>query len=388
MMAPQNSSLAAAILLVDDHPGNLFALEAVLKPLGHELVSVSSGEEALRRVLEREFAVILLDVQMPGLDGFQTAALMKQHRARRHIPIIFLTAFDKTGARAIRGYEYGVDYLVKPFDPHILKSKVSVFVELFLQKEQIRRQADLLNAERVARAAAEAGSRAREDVLAVVSHDLGNPMTAIAMNAMQLSRRAAAAHDETAKAQADAIVRGVNRMERLVSSLLDASRIEAGRLVLDRKASDLSDVIGSIIDAFAAAVAEKEQTLTFELPERMLQVVCDRERVDQVLSNLLANAVKFTPSGGTIALTVETRSPNLLFAVADSGPGIPPEDIPHIFDRYWQANGQERRGLGLGLAIANGVVQAHGGRIWVESQVGKGSTFLFTLPMSSSFSPR
>lgn len=109
-----------SILTVDDHHGNLVALEAVLRPLGHELVCAPSGEEALRHVLSREFAVILLDVQMPGLDGFQTAAPIKQHRARRHIPIIFLTAFDKTGARAVQGYEYGVDDLVKPFDPHIL----------------------------------------------------------------------------------------------------------------------------------------------------------------------------------------------------------------------------------------------------------------------------
>jgi signal transduction histidine kinase len=382
-MTFQQPSITAAILLVDDHPGNLIALDAVLKPLGHELVSVSSGEEALRRVLAREFAVILLDVQMPGMDGFQTAALIKQHHARRHIPIIFLTAFDKAGARAFRGYEYGVDYLVKPFDSHILKSKVSVFVELFVQKEQIRQQAEALQAERVARAAAEVEAKTREEVLAIVSHDLGNPMTAIAMNAMQLVRRAAAAGDSTAQTQAEAIVRSVNRMDRLVSSLLDVSRIEAGRLTLDRQSYDLAQIVNPVMDAFAPVATEKSIKLVPALPPRPLAIACDRDRIDQVLSNLVANSVKFTPEGGTVTLTVEVRPPDLVFTVSDTGEGIAESDLPHIFDRYWQAAGQERRGLGLGLAIAKGVVQAHGGQIAVESVVGRGSTFSFTLPMST-----
>jgi signal transduction histidine kinase len=381
-MVSQTSSSTAPILIVDDYPGNLFALEAVLKPLGHELVFAASGDEALRRVLEREFAVILLDAQMPGLDGFQTAALIKQHRARKHIPIIFLTAFDKAGEHATRGYEYGVDYLVKPFDPHILKCKVAVFVELFAQREQIRRQAEQLDAERLARAAAEAEAKAREDILAVVSHDLGNPMTAIAMNAMHLARRSAAAGDVGAQTQAETIVRTVNRMEKLVSSLLDASRIEAGRLVLDSKLHTLSEMIAPLVDALASGAAQRSQTLTCTLPDGEIRIVCDRERIDQVVSNLLGNAMKFTPNGGNITLKVTTQEHGVLFGVSDTGPGILPQDIPHIFDRYWQAAGQGRKGLGLGLAIAKGFVQAHGGHIWVESQVGKGSTFFFTLPIA------
>jgi signal transduction histidine kinase len=380
-MTAQQPSPGASILLVDDHGGNLVALEAVLRPLGHELVCVSSGEEALRHVLGREFAVILLDVQMPGLDGFQTAALIKQHRARRHIPIIFLTAHDKTGSSAGHGYQYGVDYLVKPFDSHVLKSKVAVFVELFLQKEQIRRQADLLHAEREARVAAEAEAKAREEVLAIVSHDLGNPMTAVAMNAMQLVRRAAAAGDATSQTQAEAIVRAVNRMDRLVCSLLDVSRIEAGRLTLERKPHDLGHIVGPVIDAFATATAEQSQTLAFEPPPETVVVVCDRDRIDQVLSNLLANAVKFSGKGGRITLKVEVRPPDVMFSVSDDGPGIAEGDIPHIFDRYWQAGGHERKGLGLGLAIAEGIVEAHGGRIWVDSRPGQGTTFSFTIPV-------
>jgi signal transduction histidine kinase len=381
-MTDESSDARASILLVDDHPANLLALEAVLEPLGHELVRAASGEEAVRNVLDREFAVILLDVQMPGLDGFQTAALIKQHKNRRHVPIIFLTAFDSTGSRATRGYEYAVDYLVKPFDPHILRSKVSVLVELFLQKEQIRIQGELLDAERVARAAAEAQIKAREEVLAIVSHDLGNPMTAVAMNATQLARRAAAAGDAAGQHLAEAIVKSVGRMDRLVRSLLDASRIETGRLPLDRKAYTLAEIVGPVIDAFATTTAEKSQKFSCQLPDGPITVVCDRERIDQVLSNLLSNAAKFTPAGGGVTLAAILRPHQLTFAVSDTGPGIAPEDVPHIFDRYWQADGHERKGLGLGLAIAQGVVQAHGGRIWVESEPGKGTTFLFTLPLS------
>jgi signal transduction histidine kinase len=369
-----------AILLVDDHPANLLALEAVLQPLGHQTVRASSGAEALRCALDREFAVILMDVQMPGMDGFETTKLLKEQPGRRHVPIIFLTAFDRDAAAAIEGYDRGaVDYLVKPFEPYILRSKVAVFVELFLQREHIREQGKLLQAERSARAAAEAEAKAREETLEIVSHDLMNPITAAATGASLLLKQGRMLGDEVIQERARTVRRAVARMQTLVADLLEASRLEGGRLSLECGTHDASEIVAQAMDVLTPCAATNEQTIACAMPDGPLPIFCDRDRVYQVLSNLVGNAIKFTPKGGAIELTVERGAEELVFTVSDTGPGIPPEDLPHIFDRYWQARGQQRRGLGLGLAIAKGLVEAHGGRIHVESRLGFGSSFAFTL---------
>ena len=380
-MPYRRSGESAAILLVDDMPANLLALTSVLEPLGHELVCAHSGAQAVDLALQREFAVILMDVQMPILDGFQTTRLIKKHPEARHVPVIFLTAINRDAAHPFRGYEYGaVDYLVKPFDPAILRSKVAVFIELFLRREQIRRQAELLQAERVARAAAEAKIAAREEILAIVSHDLGNPITAATTGCELLQRWSRANGDEKVRQHADLVQRALERMRRLVNDLLDASQIEAGRLRIDRQLYDVLDIVKQSVDLLVPIAAAKSQKLTCALPDAGLTVLCDRHRIHQVLSNLVGNAIKFAPAESSIAITLTARDNEVECSVRDSGPGIRAADVPHIFDRYWQTAGQERRGLGLGLAIAEKVVQAHGGRIWVASQLGEGSTFFFTLP--------
>ncbi len=377
----QNATTRAAILIVDDHPANLLALAAILEPLGHEVVHAHSGAEALRHAFEREFAVVLMDVQMPDMDGFQTTRLIKRHPAGRHVPVIFLTAIDRDTLHIFRGYEYGaVDYLVKPFEPHILRSKVSVFVELFNQREQLRQQAELLHAERLARAEAEAKMTAREEILAIVSHDLGNPITAASTGAALLLRRGLATADDAVQKQAAMVQRALERMHRLVNDLVDASRIEGGRLVLDQQMHEACEMVRQAIDVILPIAGAKSQQLSCSLPDHPITVTCDRDRIYQVLSNLLGNGSKFAPEGGVISASLAERSGEIEFAIKDSGPGIGSEDVPHIFDRYWQAAGRRRMGLGLGLAIAKGIVQAHGGRIWVDSQPGSGSTFHFTLP--------
>jgi signal transduction histidine kinase len=371
----------APILMVDDLPANLLALSAVLEPLGHELVCARSGAEGLRLALGREFAVILMDVQMPTIDGFQTTRLIKDHPKIRHVPIIFLTALDQDTSYILRGYEFGaVDYLVKPFRPEILRSKVSVFVELFLRREQIRRQAELLHAEQLARAEAEAKITAREEILAIVSHDLRNPISAALTTTEYFRRRAKLVGDGGVQHQTEILLRALDRMDRLVKNLLDASRIEADRLHVDKQRHNVVDVLSQAMDVLVPVAAEKSQQLSCSAPDAALSISCDRDRIYQVLSNLVGNAIKFSPEGSTIQLVVVARDAEIEFQVSDAGPGVSPADLPQIFDRYWQAAGETRRGLGLGLAIAKGIVQAHGGRIWADSQLGVGSTFHFTLP--------
>jgi signal transduction histidine kinase len=370
-----------AILLVDDHPANLISLRAILEPLGCDLVDAQSGNEAIRQSEMREFAVILMDVQMPRLDGLETATLLKSRRGSPLVPIIFITALDRDATHASHGYARGaVDYLFKPIDPEILRSKVAVFVELYRQRGQIRFQAEQLHAERLARAQAEAGIRAREDILTIVSHDLGSPITAVGTYAELLRKLGNAAGNEKVEKYAQRQLTAIGRMNRLVEDLLDASRIERGRLTLDKQLVDVADIVEQVVDIMSPSAGRKSQRLD-TLVGRFV-VRCDRDRLCQVLCNLVGNAIKFTSEGGTITIGTELRSMEVVLFVRDEGPGIEENDLPHIFDWYWQASGPDGGGLGLGLAIAKGVVLAHGGRIWVDSHPGSGATFSVALPKS------
>jgi len=376
-----SEDVPAAVLMVDDHPANLVALEAVLESLGHELVRATSGAEAVELVGRREFAVIIMDVHMPLLDGIQTAGIIKQYEASRHIPIIFLTAIDREGVHMFRAYESGaVDYLVKPFDADVLRSKVSVFVEMYQQRLKIQDQQQQLHEERVARVAAEAAARASEELLAVVSHELGNPVAAVGTYASLLLRRADLVEDETVRRYALRQVAAAKKMERMVRDLVDAARAEHGTLGIIKRPHIVAELVDELMAVMQPLAEQKHQSLTSDVPAEWGVLSCDRDRIYQVLANLVGNAIKFSPPSGTIHVAVEVASDEVIFSVRDSGPGIKPEDIPHLFDRYWQAVPNAERGLGLGLAIANEIVRAHAGRIWVESSNGGGSTFRAALP--------
>jgi two-component system sensor histidine kinase/response regulator len=375
------ANLRAAILAVDDYPANLLAIKRILDPLGYEVVRAHSGEEALHFVGQREFAVILMDAHMPGMDGYQTTKLIKERAGGSTVPVIFLTGIDRDPLYSFRGYDHGaVDYLVKPVEPHVLRSKISVFVELFRRREQMREQSELLNAERVARVEAEAKIAAREEILAAVSHDLGNPIAAASTGTTLLLRRGEMLGDETIRRQAELVQRALERMYKLVTDLLHVSQIEGGRLPIDKGEHEPSDILRQTFDLFSPLATAKARELVCAPAAWSAPVSCDRDRIHQVLSNLLGNALKLTPTGGRVALGATVLPSEVEFSVEDSGPGIDRADLPHIFDRYWQAAGQKRHGHGLGLAIAKGIVQAHGGRIWAESDLGHGATFRFTVP--------
>jgi len=616
--------------MVDDHPSNLLALEAILEPLGQELVKATSGEEALKFLLQRDFAVILMDVQMPGLDGFQTATLIKQRERTRTIPIIFLTALSRDAAHIFKGYAHGaVDYLLKPFDPEILRSKVSVFVDLFLKEQQIQRQAAMLrqrereaverqgelryrrlteslpevmwaaradgsftyanragrdytgiheeqplslttflefvhpvdreemrstweaairSSQRVERefrlrrfdgvyrwhlaravperdesghvqgwiavatdiddkrraeealgrfkmtldatldcvlmfspdsltltyanagaakqlasstdelvglsvlevesafdeagfrkllaplvsgtlpsqtystthrrrdgtevpvevvlqfvAAAEGpgrfisvarditerqraetalrlASEAKDAFLAAASHELRTPLAAAKGHAhlalLKLGGETEAGPGKSLKI----INRQIDRMAKLVEDLLDISRLQAGRLSLELEKFDLSQLVQETRDRMA--VLSQGHEIQVETPEH-LEGTWDRGRLDQVLTNLLSNAIRYSPEGGAVLVRlVREGKEGVHLSVKDSGVGIPKDKQALIFERFGRAHGSKYGGLGLGLTISQGIVEQHGGRIWVESQgePGQGSTFNVWLP--------
>jgi PAS domain S-box-containing protein len=623
------------VLLVDDLPQNLVALESVLGAPDYRLIKATSGEDALRHLLREDFAVILLDVQMPHMDGFETAALIRQRERSRTTPIIFVTAVYGDTQNIGRGYEAGaVDYIIKPFEPTVLKSKVGVFAELFRKNLAIQRQAELLLREQEERARVEAigrhyhdllnwldhsiiweaeapgmrftfvskraeemlgypcdqwfeeenffferipsadrdrvkqaiecaatsgteqrcehrmtsadgqtywfhtgvqvegpeskrglrgltvditplkreeealqkreakfrrvvesnmlghvfgnldgtvsdvnecflqmtgytraeamfgalrwfelvppeqkhleqramhelktagvcspyevefrrrdgtrvpvmvgmalmeGSasdwvsfvldlterrrteeernraiRAREELLEIVSHDLRNPLGTILMNATLLYRQGPSTQDaHFIRKHVMTIQRSAERMKRLIEDLLDLAQLEAGRFPVSPQADDIVGTLRAAVDLFSPLADEKSITLECDCTSSPILIRFDRERILQVLSNIVGNAIKFTPNGGIVRLALDLGDDQVDISVTDTGPGIPPEHQEHVFERYWRVNSEASNGMGLGLFIAKAIVHAHTGRIWIDSRVGHGTSVHFTLP--------
>ncbi len=500
----------ASILLVDDRPANLVALEAILDPLEARLVKANSGEEALQKITEHDFAVILMDVRMPGMDGLRAIELIKQREESARIPIILLTAVSIDSSDISGGYALGaVDFILKPFDPVILRSKISVFVDLYLKEQMIKRQAELLRQrEREAferrseqrfralmdalpqcvwaarsdlefyywnkRAAeysgepgdqpvahsrllaqvhpddqalaaaeweaatkserdstcqvrlrrqrdgafawflvrivplreserltgwivaatdidvqhhaleqAEAANRMKEEFLAVVSHELRNPLNAIKVWT-HLLRQGKLDPKKREKAM-ETIERNVDLQTSLVEDILDVSSIVRGKVKLTLRPQRLSPIIGAAMTVVRPGAEAKGVELEYECEAPEEVISADAERLQQVFWNLLSNAVKFTPHGGKVTVRLSRQGHQALVMVRDNGQGISPEFLPYVFDRFRQAESPYTRingGLGLGLAIARQLVELHGGNVTADSEgTDKGSTFWILLPI-------
>jgi signal transduction histidine kinase len=394
----------ARILIVDDHEENLLALEAVLTDPNYDLVRANSGREALRAALNGDFAVILLDVAMPDMDGYETAALLRDRERSRDTPIIFLTANYRSEGHVFRGYSVGaVDYLFKPFSPDILKSKVSVFVELFQKREALKvqtaalqrahddleervrqRTAELAAAtalERELRTQAEQVNRLKDEFLATLSHELRTPLNAILGWTHLLGMPTD--DPEMAKRAITVIKNNAVAQSQIIEDILDVSRIIGGKLQLRLAPCALHEVVAASIDAVVPAAAAKEITITRDIAASE-PVVVDCDRMQQVCWNLLSNAVKFTPKGGEVKVSLQHTDDEFVLTVQDSGIGIPKEFLPFIFDRFSQADGSATRrhgGLGLGMAIVRHLIELHGGTVRAESEgPDQGSTFTATLP--------
>ena len=226
-------------------------------------------------------------------------------------------------------------------------------------------------------------TRARDDLVAIVSHDLRNPVHTIHMAASFLLEVAPANDRRTqARKQLEVIQRSATRANRLIQDLLDVAKIQAGGLAVDPVAVEVQSLVNEVMESATPLAGAKQIRVSGETRPDLPQVASDRERILQVFTNLIGNAIKFTPRGGEIRILTSHDSGEVRFTVADSGPGIPAEHLDHVFDRYWQAKSTAKLGTGLGLSIAKGIVEAHGGRIWVESPPGSGAQFNFTLPLA------
>jgi signal transduction histidine kinase len=374
----------ANILLVDDRDDKLLALETILVGLGQNLVLAHSGHEALRLLLQREFALIVLDVHMPVMDGFETAVLIRQRQSSELTPIIFISAVNFSDIHLARGYSLGaVDYIPGPIVPEILRAKVSFFVDLYKKtlrlKEQATIQARLALAE-VARREAEAANSAKDRFLAVLSHELRTPLTPILFSASMLSEDQQL--PEYARKGLESIVQNVQVEARLIDDLLDVARISEGKLKLTLDSVDIRALIDSALGICGEDLSAKNLFVHRELEAVDTYVCADSARVSQVFWNLIQNAARFTPPHGQITVRMTNPEPGRLrVEVIDTGVGIDQEALSKIFDPFEQVEPGRSGGLGLGLAISKAIVELHQGTLSAKSDgPGRGSEFVVELP--------
>ncbi len=390
---PQRREIQPKVLVVDDTPANLVAMKAVLKPLGVEIVEAASGPEALEVAAEHpSFAVALIDVQMPQMDGFELAARLRAMPDFKELPIIFVTAIFRDERYVHEGYAAGAaDYITKPFEPEVVRARVRAFVDLFRQRERLRSEqvgdaldqlAVLLERERAARHEAEVANAEKDEFVAIVSHELRTPLTSILGWATMASKLAPGPDLNRAL---ETIERSARAQMRLVDDLLEMSRTRTGKRHIEVGEVSVDETIESAV-ASVASVAEQRR-VHVDVSAHAGVVRADGNRVKQVVTNLLTNAIKFTPTGGSVFVRAERHDGIVEIAVRDTGEGIAPEFLAHVFEPFKQAGAAPTRkgGLGLGLAIVKQLVEAHGGHIRAESEgLGRGATFVVELPAEIS----
>jgi signal transduction histidine kinase len=386
------------LLIVDDLPENLMALEASIRDEQYSIHQASSGEEALALLLEHEFALAILDVQMPGMNGFELAELIRGMARTKHLPIVFVSAAGKELDYAFKGYENGaVDFLYKPLDAYAVKSKVQVFVDLYRQRTELRRQLVALEESRRRQQALVAelqetqvdlkrALQMRDEFMSMVVHELRTPLSVLAMEVRVRQHQLAAdnatffAGENLAK-MFERDQRQVRSLTRLIDDMLDVSQIQHGKLSIRRGRCDLATMLRRV-------VAETQGQRSDVQIELRIDDGCeavgewDEFRLEQVVVNLLTNALRYG-AGKPVAVTLALLPGAAAIRVSDQGVGIAPEDRERVFEQFVRVGDRKRiPGLGLGLYITRQLVEAHGGTISVDSTLGLGSTFTVALPMA------
>jgi signal transduction histidine kinase len=391
------------ILVVDDNQTNLIAIEAALAPLGRNLVLAQSGVEALGRLLEQDFALIILDVAMPSMDGFETAKLVRSRDKNRATPIIFVTGLSWQDDAVLRGYELGAfDFLMKPIRPEVLRAKASIFIQLQERTLELKAKADELAQaqaraherellaqrrrfesevmERQMQQLAETDRR-KDEFLAILAHELRNPLQPLQTAVEVLEHDP----DKPVPARIRAIVqRQVHHITRLVDDLLDVARFTAGKLELRREPVMLSTIVEEAAEACQAAITNRNHTLEIIPGDPTAAVNGDPVRLIQVVVNLISNAAKYTDAGGTLTVAWGVDGDQGFVRVTDNGKGIAPDVLPKIFEMFVQerVTPDGAGGLGLGLGLVKRLVELHGGTVRASSDgSGAGSTFEIRLAL-------
>ena len=391
------SNIQAKLLIVDDLPENLLALEALIKREDRVVYKALSADEALSLLLQHEFALAILDVQMPGMNGFELAELMRGTEKTKNIPIVFVSAAGRELNYAFKGYESGaVDFLHKPLDIHAVKSKVNVFVDLYRQskamKQQVvaleqsrREQEELLKQLQRTQLELEQAVRMRDDFMSIVAHEVRTPLNGLILETqlrkMHLARDNASAFTlDKMHAMVDRDERQIKSLIRLIEDMLDVSRIRTGKLSIRPTRFDLVQLVSNLLQNFTPQVkaAESSVTLTAEQP---VVGSWDEFRIEQVISNLLTNALRYG-AHSPIDVRVYNQDGQARVEVQDRGIGIGEENQKRIFQQFERVSAKTVvAGLGLGLFISEQIVAAHGGTITVESRIGEGALFRVCLPL-------
>lgn len=367
------------VLIVDDVEANLLACEALLEGMDCNVVRARSGSEALRLLLKHAFAVMLLDVRMPTMDGYEVARYARQNSATKDVPIIFLTADPDTDDTLLRAYGTGaVDFLTKPVNAHVLRAKVSVFLDLYTSRHRL--EAELENHKRTL-AALEGANAALRHFTHAASHDLRAPLRAIRGFLEILAEKLGDRLDSETRAYVDRLYRANNRMDSLLNSLLAYARL---RKPVEFAEVDCGALMERVRTDFTGALAESKGSLEIgSLPV----VTGDGDRIYQLFSNLVGNANKFREPSRPLRIMVFSRGRDgeEVFCVEDNGIGIEPEYRNAVFQPFERLHAQSKyEGTGLGLTLCREIVEQHGGRIWIESSPTGGSRFCFTLAAPSS----
>jgi signal transduction histidine kinase len=397
-----NGSDKVNILLVDDQPGKLLTYEAMLSELGENLIKANSGREALEHLLKTDITVVLMDVSMPELDGFELAEIIRQHPRYQKTAIIFVSAVHLTDLDRLKGYASGaVDYVSVPVVPELLRAKVSVFAELYRktrESERLNRELEQRVAERTAELEASNArqtelaeqlrhaDRRKDEFLALLAHELRNPLAPV-RNAVTIMRLKNSDDPELSWCR-DVIERQANQLTRLVDDLLDVSRITRGKITLRLETLDLVTVIDAAVETSRPLIDAQKHDLVVTLPKERVRIEGDLTRLTQVVANLLNNAAKYQNERGRIELTAVSERGEAVISVTDHGVGIAPEMLAQVFELFSQgerAPDRAQGGLGIGLSLVKNLVEMHRGSVGaVSAGLGKGSTFMVRLPAVSA----
>jgi two-component system sensor histidine kinase/response regulator len=368
------------ILIVDDTPENLISLKRVLERHNFEVDTASSGEEALKKVLKHEYVLIILDVQMPGMDGFEVAEAISGYSGAKETAIIFLSAVNKELKFITRGYSTGgLDYITKPVDMDVLLLKVKTFYRIYEQSRKLIEIQKALLDEIEFRKQAE---RKKDEFISIASHELKTPLTSV-KGYMQLLGRSIDKGDmekvknHLAKAQVQ-----LEKLNELIADLLDISKIESGKLKFNKKYFMVEQLLDNVTDIIHQGNPEFRITRKGKVQQ---EVYADEMRIEQVIINFLTNAIKYSPGTHEIEININMEDEKLYLGVRDFGIGIAPEQQKHVFDKFYRVEETaiHFQGLGIGLYISAEIVRRHGGQIGVKSTMGEGSEFYFIIPVNS-----